>query len=272
MKKLLSTLLLLGFVLILTGLSYPANARVTIGTRSEEIKMIQEILKTDPNIYPEGFVTGYFGRLTERAIKRLQKRCGLPETGLIDEATKKCLYPIEYEIQVVYPNGGEILNRNQIQTIRWKVINLRERPEMKPYPLPVPFWKKASIDLFRKIGEKSIFVRHLAIVDLFDQAYSWKISSDVPNGKDYLIRISLGPGVGPIWYREKLGQPLPSPEKIWPILPLPYHIYWDESDGTFEVSGEIKPPALNLEEVIKVLEKIVEELQKAIALLKKMAG
>jgi len=286
MKKIISVLLLLSFVLTLTSLSYAANAQIAIGSRSEEVKFIQEILKTDPNIYPEGYVTGYYGPLTTEAIKKLQKKCGLPETGVLDENTEKCIFPVRYQIKVISPNGGEIWDRNQIQTIKWEVI-APTGEEIKPYP----FWPKASIDLFRKVevtcpicpteavcipcvSERSVFVKHIATVNLFDQAYSWKITPNILNGKDYLIRISLGKKIVPVWYREKLGQSLPSPEEIWPqptpptAVP-PLYINWDESDGTFEITGEIvKPPAPNLEEVIKILEKIIEELRKAIALLK----
>jgi hypothetical protein len=157
------------------------------------------------------------------------------------------------------------LDRNQIQTVKWEVIE----PEVK-IPEIHPFWTKASIDLFKKTGGTSTFIKHIATVNLSDKSHSWKIASDIPNSKDYVIRISLGPGVGSIWYREKTGQPLPSAEEIWPVPPSPNHIYWDESDAPFEIGGEVKP-MLNLNEVIGILEKMVTELQKAIALLRGMS-
>jgi hypothetical protein len=55
-------------------------------------------------------------------------------------------------------------------------------------------------------------------------------------------------------------------------------INWDESDGPFEIVGEIEPnppcsvcPDLSLGEVIEVLERIMNELQKAIVLLKEVS-
>jgi len=270
MKKINSTLLLFALILTFLGLGWIASARVGIGSRNEEVKAIQEILKTDPDIYPEGYVTGYYGPLTEKAIRKLQKKCGLPETGEIDEETEKCIYPIEYKIKVIAPNEGGIWDREQIQTITWEVITPSEvtTPSVEGVK-PYPFWSKVSIDLFKKTGDKSTFVKHIATVNLFDKSYSWKIVSDIPNGKDYVIRISLGPGVGPIWYREKIGQTLPSPEEIWPVPPPPHHIIWDESDVPFEITGEVKPLP-NLEEVIAILEKMLAELQNAINLLKGM--
>lgn len=61
------------------------------GVASDEVRDIQELLATDPSIYPEGYTTGYFGPLTREAIKRFQKRYGLEETGEIDDETKELL-------------------------------------------------------------------------------------------------------------------------------------------------------------------------------------
>jgi peptidoglycan hydrolase-like protein with peptidoglycan-binding domain len=291
MKKIVSTLLLLSCVLTLTSLGYTTNARVAIGSRSEEVKAIQEILKTDPDIYPEGYVTGYYGSLTEKAIKKLQKRCGLPETGELDDATEKCIYPVGRTFVVVYPNGGEGLDRNQIYTIKWEMISATGQPVT---PETYPFWPKASIDLFRRVAptcllpegcptetKTSVFIRHIATVNLFDLNYSWKITSDIPNGSDYVIRISTGRNIVPMWIQEKEAAPGASisvrPTEIWPVPPSPTN-FWDESNGTFTISGEVQPCVCptcptyqNLSEVIKILENIAAELQKAITLLKGMS-
>jgi len=285
MKTRTPALLILIVAIAFASLGSMANAQIAIGKRSDEVKAIQEILKTDPEIYPEGYVTGYYGNLTEKAIKKLQARCGIPQTGVVDAETEKCIYPIGYSIKVVSPNGGESWSRNEIQTIKWKVeIPETIAKEKKPYP----FWFKGTIDLFRRISTpctttpgaiapecptttSSAFVKHIATVNLLDGSYSWRIASDIPNAKDYVIRISSGPGAGSIWYREKAGQTF-SAEEIWPVPPRPTHIYWDESDGTFEITGEpnICPPCScqDQSKVIAMLEKIIEELQKAIAALK----
>jgi len=287
MKKLTFVLILIAIILSLGSLSLTTEAKMFRGMKGESIKVIQEILKENPTIYPEGYVTGYFGPLTEKAIKRVQKKCGLPKTGILDEETQKCIFPIKYKVKVVFPNGGEVLDRNQLQTIKWSVETVTPSSEgLKTLPL----WKKASIDLFRKVKislpcnieeeycesiEKSVFVKHIATVNLFDQFYAWKITSDIRNSKEYVIRISVGPGVGSIWYREKAGKLLPSTEEIWPsarkIVPFLRHISWDESDKTFEITGTISPkPVPNVDQIIAILEKIAKDLRKAIVLLKKL--
>ncbi len=58
-----------------------------LGMSGEDIKLLQEILTTDPDIYPEGLVTGYFGPLTHQAVKRFQKAAGLAQVGIVGPQT-----------------------------------------------------------------------------------------------------------------------------------------------------------------------------------------
>lgn len=46
--------------------------RITTKTKGDDVAEIQKILATRPDIYPEGLVTGYYGPLTTKAIKRFQ--------------------------------------------------------------------------------------------------------------------------------------------------------------------------------------------------------
>ena len=51
------------------------------GMTDEDIKKVQELLATDPNIYPKGLVTGYYGPMTKEAILKFQARHELRTTG-----------------------------------------------------------------------------------------------------------------------------------------------------------------------------------------------
>ncbi len=44
------------------------------GEAGEDVKKLQEFLKKDPEVYPESLVTGYFGPLTEKAVKKFQEK------------------------------------------------------------------------------------------------------------------------------------------------------------------------------------------------------
>lgn len=61
--------------------------QLRVGMTGEDVKLLQEILATDPEIYPEGLVTGYFGKLTERAVKKFQQKTCLEQVGAIGPKT-----------------------------------------------------------------------------------------------------------------------------------------------------------------------------------------
>ncbi|MDP2704524.1 MAG: peptidoglycan-binding domain-containing protein [bacterium] len=61
------------------------------GMRGEEVRALQELLRRDREIYPEGLVTGYFGALTENAVRRFQKAQGLNAVGIVDSWTRAYL-------------------------------------------------------------------------------------------------------------------------------------------------------------------------------------
>lgn len=70
------------------------------GDIGEEVRKLQELLKSYPEIYPEGLVTGYFGSFTESAVRRFQEKysqdilspLGLSGgTGIVGENTRNTL-------------------------------------------------------------------------------------------------------------------------------------------------------------------------------------
>jgi peptidoglycan hydrolase-like protein with peptidoglycan-binding domain len=48
------------------------------GTRSDEVRMLQTLLAKDSQIYPEGYITGYYGVLTSAAVGRFTSRHSKP--------------------------------------------------------------------------------------------------------------------------------------------------------------------------------------------------
>lgn len=61
------------------------------GSTGNEVNALQDFLKKDPLLYPESIVSGSFGSLTEAAVKRFQKKYGLPETGTVGPLTREKL-------------------------------------------------------------------------------------------------------------------------------------------------------------------------------------
>lgn len=64
------------------------------GTTDEDVKKVQELLATDPTLYPRGLVTGYYGPMTKEAVLRFQARHELRTTGEVDTETKALI--LEY--------------------------------------------------------------------------------------------------------------------------------------------------------------------------------
>lgn len=58
------------------------------GVRHAQVSNLQTVLKTDPLIYPEGLVTGYFGKLTDAAVKRFQTKYGIESIGFVGPQTR----------------------------------------------------------------------------------------------------------------------------------------------------------------------------------------
>ncbi|MDP3093520.1 MAG: peptidoglycan-binding protein [bacterium] len=261
MKK---TLIIFLSILVLAA-GNSALAGVSIGTRSEEVKNIQEALRADSTIFP-GQATGYFGPVTQKAVQKVQVKCNLPQTGVVDDETYKCIFPVDYKVTVVSPNGGEIWDRGQIQTVKWSVTYPIELKTNNAKIMP-PHWSKASIDLFRRSSNTDdpgyiFFVKHIATVNLFANSYSWKISSDIPNGSDYVVRISVGQGTMTI-YRSESDNTSIKPDLIWPSP----SINWDESDNPFSITGSQTPPNEDLKELLNILEEMSRLLAKAIQVL-----
>ncbi len=80
--------------LALVVLGAPLFAEAAMLTRQLEVGMsgadvteLQTFLAADASLYPEGLVTGYFGALTQAAVKRFQTRNGIPAVGRIGPMT-----------------------------------------------------------------------------------------------------------------------------------------------------------------------------------------
>ncbi len=64
------------------GASSMAFTQVLVrGSRGAQVSLLQEFLKRDATLYPEGLVTGFFGPATERAVQRFQARYGIVSGG-----------------------------------------------------------------------------------------------------------------------------------------------------------------------------------------------
>lgn len=71
------------------------------GLSDEEVKELQKFLSQYREIYPEGLVTGYFGSLTEKAVKKFQEKNNIPQTGLVGPLTREKINEFATEKKVI---------------------------------------------------------------------------------------------------------------------------------------------------------------------------
>lgn len=77
------------------------------GMTGEQVKLLQATLANDASIYPEGKITGYYGKLTKEAIKRFQKKHGLSGNGTLSSETIKKLNELLHQSAITEENDNE---------------------------------------------------------------------------------------------------------------------------------------------------------------------
>ncbi len=86
--------------------AFQFKSNLQVGSEGEEVKELQKCLAQDPEVYPEGEITGYFGNLTKEAVINFQEKYkeeilepfGIEAgTGAVRKATRAKLNEICFE-------------------------------------------------------------------------------------------------------------------------------------------------------------------------------
>lgn len=64
------------------------------GATGDDVKVLQALLAADASVYPQALITGYYGPLTSQAVKQLQKKYGIVQTGTVGPLTLAVLNKI----------------------------------------------------------------------------------------------------------------------------------------------------------------------------------
>lgn len=72
----------------LIGKTQRYTSDIYLGMNNSVVRQLQTDLSRDTSIYPEKLVTGYFGQLTLRAVKRFQAKYGIRQTGFVGPITR----------------------------------------------------------------------------------------------------------------------------------------------------------------------------------------
>jgi peptidoglycan hydrolase-like protein with peptidoglycan-binding domain len=63
------------------------TAQAGIGSKGTNVSNLQTFLASNPMIYPEGLVTGYYGGLTAQAVRNFQLYYGIDQVGNVGPIT-----------------------------------------------------------------------------------------------------------------------------------------------------------------------------------------
>jgi len=73
---------------------YVFSKTLKLGMKDPEVYNLQKVLSLNPDVYPEGKTTGYFGEATESAVKRFQEKYGIRITGEVGPQTRAKLHEL----------------------------------------------------------------------------------------------------------------------------------------------------------------------------------
>lgn len=116
---------------IATIVSPVFNKDLSFGNRSDDVRRLQELLKQDSSIYPEGTVSGYFGPATRAAVRQFQKKYGLPQVGRVGPATRAKLQEIFGTAAAAAPITSEARQslmktlQDQIKALQIKLLEMQ---------------------------------------------------------------------------------------------------------------------------------------------------
>jgi peptidoglycan hydrolase-like protein with peptidoglycan-binding domain len=119
------------------SIAVQASAAIQRGDSGPEVTEVQERLRQLR--YFETTPTGYFGSVTEKSVKRLQRNCGLKADGIVGTSTYNCLF----SVRNTYYNPGQtqpynyypILQRGDngkavLQLKQWLAVNGYTQPTL----------------------------------------------------------------------------------------------------------------------------------------------
>lgn len=99
---------------------------LTQGAKGDDVKQLQEFLRTFTGAYPEGLITGYYGPNTKAAVKKFQEQNGIEPLGIVGPKTREKLNVLVAAI----PTTSEAAPvQHNIQTTTTTIMPVTSQPE-----------------------------------------------------------------------------------------------------------------------------------------------
>lgn len=80
------------------------NRGLRRGLSGDDVKVLQALLAADSSIYPEANISGYYGTLTQNAVRKFQKKYNLDQVGVVGPKTLKKLNELRDDFPVEVRN------------------------------------------------------------------------------------------------------------------------------------------------------------------------
>ena len=100
------------------------TSQMSVGSRGAQVTALQNFLASNPSVYPQGLVTGYFGPLTMDAVSQFQIGYALPAVGRVGPLTLQALdnlidtgRNIDVDAPTLFGVSSSVTGRNV--TISW---------------------------------------------------------------------------------------------------------------------------------------------------------
>lgn len=90
---------------------------LTQGAKGDDVKQLQEFLRTFTGAYPNGLVTGYYGPNTKAAVKKFQEQNGIASVGIVGPKTQEKLTMLAAAIPAVSTSNETQISSQQATTV-----------------------------------------------------------------------------------------------------------------------------------------------------------
>ncbi len=117
--------------MLMFGLAYTSvhaqtliGSQMSVGSTGSDVSTLQAFLATNPQIYPEGLVTGYYGPLTRSAVIRFQAANGIDQVGNVGPITLARINSLiaaglGYDLTAPVISNVAVQVSNTFATMRW---------------------------------------------------------------------------------------------------------------------------------------------------------
>jgi peptidoglycan hydrolase-like protein with peptidoglycan-binding domain len=102
---------------------------LSLGSRNADVTELQQFFSTNPRIYPEGIVSGYFGGLTREAVVQFQAAFDIDQVGAVGPVTRTAINNVMasgfgLDISAPIRSNLTVQTSNNSATVSWSTNEL----------------------------------------------------------------------------------------------------------------------------------------------------